>query len=147
MQQFCQWPLHADHVNEEHVVYTPLCAYVTDAFKLTIPADFCDDHPDMHTYTKAYVVHMEVRYPMKIETVFHAVDPLKTNHVVMKGAWRQFGKECGFVEPKMMRVKLMGIVNENVRGEEILLEQVLQRAAIKPSQAQASQAKLKLDRA
>nr|GEU86903.1 hypothetical protein [Tanacetum cinerariifolium] len=94
MQQFCQWPLYAYHVNEEHVFYTSLCAYVTDAFKLTIPDDFCDDHLDMHTYTKAYVIHME-------------------------GAWRQFGKERGFVEPKMMRVKLMGIVNDNVCGVEI----------------------------
>nr|GEU55243.1 retrotransposon protein, putative, unclassified [Tanacetum cinerariifolium] len=101
-----------DHVNEEHAFYTLLYAYVIDAFKLTIPADFCDDHPDMHTYTKAYVVHMEVRYPMKIEMVFHAADPLKTNHVVMKGAWRQFGKERVFIEPKIMRVKLIGIFNE-----------------------------------
>ncbi|GKE24644.1 hypothetical protein Tco_1436156, partial [Tanacetum coccineum] len=34
MKQFCNWPNHEDHVNEDHMFYTPLCAYVSDAFKL-----------------------------------------------------------------------------------------------------------------
>lgn len=30
----CKWPFHADHVNEDNVFYTELCAYVTDQFRL-----------------------------------------------------------------------------------------------------------------
>nr|GEV34384.1 hypothetical protein [Tanacetum cinerariifolium] len=104
MKQFCNWPNHADHVNEDHMFYTSLCAYVTDACKLTIPTDFYDVHATMHTYTKAYVVHFDVGYSMKVEMVYYALELLKTNHVVMKGLWRKFGKDCGFVEPKMMRM-------------------------------------------
>nr|GEZ51069.1 hypothetical protein [Tanacetum cinerariifolium] len=85
----------------------------------TIPFDFCDAHLEMHTYTKAYVVHMYERYLMKLEMVYKAFTPLKTNHVVIKGRWRQFGKDCGFVEPKMMRIKFMGTVTENRHGAEI----------------------------
>ncbi|GJY76330.1 hypothetical protein Tco_0481446 [Tanacetum coccineum] len=99
--------------------YTPLCAYVTDGYKLTIPYEFCDAHPDMQTYTKAYVVYFDVGYSMRVEMAYDARDPLKTNHVVMKGLWREFGKSCGFVEPKMMRMKLVGTVTENSHGAQI----------------------------
>ncbi|GKG11688.1 hypothetical protein Tco_0345925, partial [Tanacetum coccineum] len=85
----------------------------------TIPYEFCDAHPDMHTYTKAYVVHMYERCPMKVEMVYNTYAPLKTNHVVMKGLWREFGKSCGFVEPKMMRMKLVRTVTENRHGAQI----------------------------
>ena len=30
----CKWPFHADHVNEDNVFYTELCAYVTDQYRL-----------------------------------------------------------------------------------------------------------------
>ncbi|GJU54589.1 DNA-binding pseudobarrel domain-containing protein [Tanacetum coccineum] len=119
MQQFCNWPNHADHVEEDHVFYTPFCAHAFDGFKLTIPYEFCDAHPDMHTYTKAYVVHFDVGYSMRVEMSYDARDPLKKNHVVMKGLWREFGKSCGFVEPKMMRMKLVGTVTENSHGAQI----------------------------
>nr|GEX04138.1 aminopeptidase M1-like isoform X2 [Tanacetum cinerariifolium] len=69
MQQFCNWPNHVDHVDEDHVFYTLFCAYVTDGFKL--------------------------------------------------GLWREFGKRCGFVEPKMMHMKLVGTVTENSHGAQI----------------------------
>nr|GEZ86486.1 aminopeptidase M1-like isoform X1 [Tanacetum cinerariifolium] len=73
----------------------------------------------MHTYTKAYVVHFDVRYSMRVQMRYDARYPLKTNHVVMKGLWREFGKRCGFMEPKMMRMKLVGTVTENSHGAQI----------------------------
>nr|GEY17262.1 hypothetical protein [Tanacetum cinerariifolium] len=72
MQQFCNWTNHEDHVDEDHVFYTLFCAYVTDGFKLTIPYKFCNAHPDMHTYTKAYVVYFEVRYSMRVQMRYDA---------------------------------------------------------------------------
>ena len=73
----------------------------------------------MHTYTKAYVVHRNVRFPMRIEMVVHTTQPERTNHVVMKGNWRAFGKDCGFVQPKMMRFKMVRIIPEYVQGRQI----------------------------
>lgn len=56
---------------------------------------------------------------MKVERQFDARDPMKTNHVVMRGNWRQFGRDCGFVEPKMMRMKWVDTVTEIKDGEQI----------------------------
>ncbi|GJV07014.1 hypothetical protein Tco_1344670 [Tanacetum coccineum] len=118
MQHFCSWPNHADHSNEDIVFYTPLCAYVSDTFRLTIKSEFCDSHP-MHVYKEAYVVNRDVRYPMKVEMVFHKKKPTKTNHVRLTGDWWGFGYECGFVEPKMLRIKLIRIDPEIVDGIQI----------------------------
>ena len=85
----------------------------------TIPADLCGPPRYMHTYTKAYVVHRQVRFGMVIEMVIHATQPNRTNHVIMKGNWRGFGAACGFVQPKMMRFKMVQIIPEYVAGRQI----------------------------
>nr|GEX20841.1 DNA-binding pseudobarrel domain-containing protein [Tanacetum cinerariifolium] len=47
MQQFCNWPNHVDHVDEDHVFYTLFCAYVTDGFKLkVVPSEVVVDKDD-----------------------------------------------------------------------------------------------------
>ncbi|GJY03318.1 hypothetical protein Tco_0369258 [Tanacetum coccineum] len=68
-------------------------------------------------------VHMSVItsdwYEMKVEMVFHKKKPTKTNHVRLTGYWWGFGYECGFVEPKMLRIKLIRIDPEIVDGIQI----------------------------
>ncbi|GJY99669.1 hypothetical protein Tco_0517099 [Tanacetum coccineum] len=118
LKQICNWPFHGDHVNEENVFYTPLCGYVSDAYRLTIPAKFCTATRVMHTYKKAYVVNRHIQYPMVVQMVVHKKKPLRNNHVVLKGNWRGFGMDCGFVEPKMMRVKLVRIIPEYIDGRQ-----------------------------
>ncbi|GJX06528.1 ribonuclease H-like domain-containing protein [Tanacetum coccineum] len=56
---------------------------------------------------------------MKVEMVFHKKKPTKTNHVRLTGYWWGFGYECGFVEPKMLRIKLIRIDPEIVDGIQI----------------------------
>lgn len=66
----------------------------------------------MHTHTRAKLFHNDVKYPMIVKMVFHPEDPMRTNHVVMNGNWREFGAMYGFVMPKMLRFKFIEVMEE-----------------------------------
>nr|GEV80508.1 zinc finger, CCHC-type [Tanacetum cinerariifolium] len=67
LEQICSWPFHREHLNEDNVFYTPLCAYVSDCYRLTIPAEFYTQASVMHIYKKAHVVHQNISKPMLVQ--------------------------------------------------------------------------------
>ena len=73
----------------------------------------------MHTYSKALLMHDNVRFPVNVKTITDNSKPGRTNHVKVTDNWRKFGNMCGFKQPKMMRIKLMNTNVEVVDGEEI----------------------------
>lgn len=73
----------------------------------------------MHTYRRALIVHDDVRFVMKLNMIPDRLRPERMSHVKMAGKWRIFGETCGFKIPKMMRMKLMDIVQEVVDGENM----------------------------
>nr|GEV79042.1 hypothetical protein [Tanacetum cinerariifolium] len=68
LEQICSWPFHREHLIEDNVFYTPLCAYVSDCYTLTIPAEFCTQARVMHTYKKEYIVHQNISEHMIVFT-------------------------------------------------------------------------------
>ena len=70
----------------------------------------------MHTYTRAKLLHNDVKYLMIVKMQFHPEDPMRTNHVVMNGNWREFAGMCGFMMPKMLLFKLIEITEEVEAG-------------------------------
>lgn len=76
--------------------------------------DLCDPK-QLDKCDSAYVVHMNVRFPMKLRKSLH----LMRLKVVLKGKWDEFARQCGFAENKMMRLKLVSIVNEDVDGGRV----------------------------
>ncbi|PWA58244.1 glucose-6-phosphate isomerase 1, chloroplastic [Artemisia annua] len=85
----CTWPGHRTHVDEVDVFYTDLNSAICAYRRLTIYSKICEDQM-MHTYTRAKLLYNDVKYPMIVKMVFHPEDPMRTNHVVMNGNWREF---------------------------------------------------------
>ena len=66
----------------------------------------------------AYLMHVDVRFPVKVARVKDSSRPNRNHQVKMTGNFKKFGANSGFKLGKMMRFKLVSKVVEVVDGEE-----------------------------
>ncbi|PWA40302.1 hypothetical protein CTI12_AA563880 [Artemisia annua] len=96
LEHLCSWAHHADHENEDHVIYT---RFTEDDLKLVY--DF-DETEQLRKYTRAKLVHQNVMgngFQMRAEIVIKHDSIKKEELLILKGDWHQFGKDCAFVGP------------------------------------------------
>lgn len=72
----------------------------------------------MDSYTHAYLMHVDVRFQVKLARVNDSSKPNRKRQVKMTWNFKKFGIECGFKHGKIMRFKLVQKVVEVVEGEE-----------------------------
>ncbi|PWA40215.1 hypothetical protein CTI12_AA564910 [Artemisia annua] len=109
------WAHHADHENEDHVLYT---RFTGDDLKLVY--DF-DETEQLRKYTRAKLVHRNVMgngFQMRAEIVIEHDSIKKKELLILKGNWHQFGKDCAFQENSMLRFKLVRIDKRYVGGAD-----------------------------
>ncbi|GJZ86786.1 hypothetical protein Tco_0658396, partial [Tanacetum coccineum] len=107
MEHICLRPGHTEHFGERNDTFYKRFSSTLDKQRLTISARLMEKHPYMHLYRKALIRHQKNKFEMKMKMDRHLEKPSRTNHVNIRGKWRQFGKACGFEYNKMMRVKYM----------------------------------------
>ena len=66
----------------------------------------------------AYLMHVDVSFPVKVVRVKDSSRPNRNHQVKMIGNFKNFGIECGFKLGKIMRFKLVNKVVKVVEGEE-----------------------------
>ncbi|PWA50645.1 hypothetical protein CTI12_AA468260 [Artemisia annua] len=114
-QHLCRWAHHADHENEDHVLYT---RFTGDELKLVY--DF-DETEQLRKCTRAKLVHRNVMgngFQMRAEIVIEHDSIKKKELLILKGNWHQFGKDCAFEENSMLRFKLVRIDKRYVGGAD-----------------------------
>lgn len=72
----------------------------------------------MDSYRHAYLLHVGVRFQVKLARVNDSSRPNRNHQVKMTGNFKKFGGECGFRLGKVMRFKLVSKVVEVVEGKE-----------------------------
>ncbi|PWA89087.1 hypothetical protein CTI12_AA113160 [Artemisia annua] len=115
LEHLCSWAHHADHENEDHVIYT---RFTGDDLKLVY--DF-DETLQLHKYTRAKHVHRNVMgngFQMRAEIVIEHDSIKKEELLILKGDWDQFGKDYAFQDHRMLRLKLVRIDKRYVGGAD-----------------------------
>lgn len=80
-----------------------------------------DDKQQLRSCTRAKLVHknvMGVGFQMAAEMVFKHDDNTMKDVLTLKGKWSEFGRDCGFDNGRMMRLKLIRIQTRYVAGSE-----------------------------
>ncbi|PWA39191.1 hypothetical protein CTI12_AA574290 [Artemisia annua] len=115
LEHLCSWAHHADHENEDHVIYT---RFTGDDLKLVY--DF-DETEQLRKYTRAKLAHRNVMgngFQMCAEIVIEHDNIKKEELLILKGDWHQFGKDCAFQDNSMLRLKLVRIDKRYVGGAD-----------------------------